>query len=844
MSEENWDEDISGGGGGSSGANASTTGFGSNTNPQSFDTNNNFVDSNKSNKYGFGSSGGGGNENGFSGGSGGGNRNSFGGSRGGSFSGNRGFRNNNNEDGQERKPFVRRFDNNGENREYRPRRNYDNGGESGSGGGGFNFKRRDNSQSKEGDNNGSSKSGGWNFGNRNEDKKNDESGSGGFGFNGSSGNSFNRNREGGNGSGRGRGSGRFNSRERRFNNSNNNEEGGSFKFRGNDRRENNGSNFKSNFGENSSSGNNDEQAEKRGYGFGGGSSGSRGFGSKDKDNNKEESSSGGWGGSSSENRKEGFSTRGNFERRGGGAGNFRDRGDRERRGFREDNDQKGERKPREGGDNEDAAKRERYIPPEQEESEEALFTTITAGINFKKQNEIPVNLTGTNSEQFKPIESFEEAKLTELLQENVRKSKYEIPTPVQKYAIPIISARRDLMACAQTGSGKTAAFVLPIMTNILNDGLQSSALVAVQQPQALILSPTRELAIQIFHECRKFSHGSIIRSAILYGGVDTGYQISGLRDGCNILVATPGRLLDILQRGVISLEKVKYFVLDEADRMLDLGFEQAIREILNKGQVMSKGDRCTLMFSATFPAEIQQLAQDYLHDYLFLTVGTVGGANSDVQQEVHKVAKFDKREKVFEILNEIGNEKIMIFIEQKKQADVLGFYLLQKGYPSTTIHGDRLQSQRETALNEFKSGKSKIIVATSVAARGLDIENVNYVLNYDLPSSIDEYVHRIGRTGRCGNLGKSISFFDPDLDNDRRLARSLVRILEQAQQNVPQWLRDIAEDALGTAYTGNECKDDLRGQFNSMSFSANANVAGGLASQSKPIAQLQEENWD
>jgi probable ATP-dependent RNA helicase DDX4 len=833
MSDENWDADISGGGNAGP-ASSAATGFGGNA--QSSDANNNLVDSNKSNKYGFGAS-----ESGFgesSGGGGGGNRNSFGGSRGGGYSGNRGFRNGNNDDGQERRPFNRRNDNNGENREFRPRRNNDNGGESG----GFNgrFKQRDNSQSKDGgDNNGSSR--GW--GNRNEDKQNDQSGAGGG--------NFNRNRDGGSSFGGGRGRGRFNSSERRFNN-NNNEEGGNSRFRGNDRRENNGgSNFKSSFGDNASNGDNGGEGDKRSYGFGDSSGGGGGGGSSFRNNDrndKNEESAGGWGGSSSDNRKDGFSFRGNSERRGGGGNNF---GDRERKSFRGgDNEQRGERgerKPREdGGENEEGVKREHYIPKEEEDSEENLFTTITVGINFQKQNAIPVSVTGKDSENIKPIESFQEAKLTELLLENVRKSKYEVPTPVQKYAMPIISARRDLMACAQTGSGKTAAFVLPIMTNILNDGLESSALIAVQQPQALILSPTRELALQIFHECRKFSYGSIIKSAILYGGVDTGYQIRRLREGCNILVATPGRLLDFLQRGVVSLEKVKYFVLDEADRMLDMGFELAVREILTKGQVMTKGDRCTLMFSATFPADIQKLAQDYLHDYLFLTVGFLGGANSDVTQEIYKVGKFNKRDKVFEILNDIGNEKIMIFIEHKKQADVLGFYLLQKGYPSTTIHGDRLQSQREAALSEFKSGKSKIIVATSVAARGLDIEKVNYVLNYDLPQTIDEYVHRIGRTGRCGNVGKSISFFDPESPNDRQLARSLVRILEQAKQDIPQWLRDIAEDAVGTAFTGNECKDDLRGQFNSMSLSANANSGGnGFASQSKANAQSpEEENWD
>jgi probable ATP-dependent RNA helicase DDX4 len=263
----------------------------------------------------------------------------------------------------------------------------------------------------------------------------------------------------------------------------------------------------------------------------------------------------------------------------------------------------------------------------------------------------------------------------------------------------------------------------------------------------------------------------------------------------------------------ISLEKVKYFVLDEADRMLDMGFEKDVRDILAKGSIKAKEERCTFMFSATFPNEIQKLAQDFLNDYLFLTVGVVGGANSDVEQTIYKMKRLEKRDKLIEIINDIGNDKVMIFIEHKKQADVLGFFLIQKGYPTTTIHGDRLQSQRETALTDFKAGKSKIIVCTSVAARGLDIEKVNHVINYDLPQSIDEYVHRIGRTGRCGNLGKAISFLDEDSEMDRKLARPLVRILTQAKQTVPDWLEGIAMDSAGSAFTGDGCTDDMRNKF-------------------------------
>lgn len=265
-----------------------------------------------------------------------------------------------------------------------------------------------------------------------------------------------------------------------------------------------------------------------------------------------------------------------------------------------------------------------------------------------------------------------------------------------------------------------------------------------------------------------------------------------------------------------------------------MGFENDVRNILTKGLVKQKGERCTFMFSATFPEPIQKLAQDFLNDYLFLTVGLVGGANKDVEQKLYKVGRFEKREKVVEILNEIGNDKVMIFVEHKKQADVLAFFLIQKGYPTTSIHGDRFQSQREIALSDFKGGKSKIIVCTSVAARGLDIENVNHVINHDLPQTVDEYVHRIGRTGRAGNLGKAISFFDDQSEMDRKLARPLIKILREAEQEAPEWLVAIAEDSYGTAFAGSSCVDDMRSKFGQASLSDAPKPAGGDA----------EEAWD
>jgi probable ATP-dependent RNA helicase DDX4 len=529
----------------------------------------------------------------------------------------------------------------------------------------------------------------------------------------------------------------------------------------------------------------------------------------------------------------GFSFKGRDQN--GSRGGF---GSGEQRGFNRE-------RRKSDSDNKDGAKEPvKYRPQEKEYTEETLFHNVSVGINFQKQSEIPVKVTGNQADTINPIESFDEANLSDLLMSNIKKCNYVTPTPVQKYAVPIILAKRDLMACAQTGSGKTAAYFLPILTNILHDGLQSSELSMIQEPQALILSPTRELALQIFEECVKFSFGSIIKTCILYGGVQFGYQISKLKKGCNILIATPGRLLDVLKKNIISLAKVKYFVLDEADRMLDMGFQKDVREILDIGSISKTTDRNTFMFSATFPKEVQLLAQDFLNDYLFLTVGVVGGANTDVSQIIYQVDKFGKRDKIIEILNDIGNEKVMIFVEHKKYADVLGFFLVQKGYQTTTIHGDRLQQQREEALSDFKSGKCNIIVATSVAARGLDIEKVNHVINHDLPQTIDEYVHRIGRTGRCGNLGKAISFFDPSNENDTKLARSLVMILTQAQQEIPEWLNEAAENSYGTSFNGNNCTADLRNKMHNLHIQKPEPVSFSSTNDKPASSFNNEENWE
>ncbi|XP_005617452.1 probable ATP-dependent RNA helicase DDX4 isoform X16 [Canis lupus familiaris] len=482
-----------------------------------------------------------------------------------------------------------------------------------------------------------------------------------------------------------------------------------------------------------------------------------------------------------------------------------------------------------------------YIPPPPPEDEDSIFAHYQTGINFDKYDTILVEVSGHDAPP--AILTFEEANLCQTLNNNIAKAGYTKLTPVQKYSIPIILAGRDLMACAQTGSGKTAAFLLPILAHMMHDGITASRFKELQEPECIIVAPTRELINQIYLEARKFSFGTCVRAVVIYGGTQLGYSIRQIVQGCNILCATPGRLMDIIGKEKIGLRQVKYLVLDEADRMLDMGFGPEMKKLISCPGMPSKEQRQTLMFSATFPEEIQRLAGEFLKsNYLFVAVGQVGGACRDVQQTILQVGQYSKREKLVEILRSIGDERTMVFVETKKKADFIATFLCQEKISTTSIHGDREQREREQALGDFRCGKCPVLVATSVAARGLDIENVQHVINFDLPSTIDEYVHRIGRTGRCGNTGRAISFFDPESDN--HLAQPLVKVLSDAQQDVPAWLEEIAFSTYVPGFSGSSrgnvfASVDTRKNYQGKS---TLNTAGFSSSQApNPV---DDESWD
>ena len=424
------------------------------------------------------------------------------------------------------------------------------------------------------------------------------------------------------------------------------------------------------------------------------------------------------------------------------------------------------------------------------------------GINFANYDDIPVEASGHDVPE--PTTQFTNPPLDDHLLSNIRLANYKTPTPVQKYSIPIVMSGRDLMACAQTGSGKTGGFLFPILSQAFINGPSTMPQQASggygygrqrkAYPTSLILAPTRELVSQIYDEARKFAYRSWVRPCVVYGGADIGSQLRQIERGCDLLVATPGRLVDLIERGRISLANIKYLVLDEADRMLDMGFEPQIRRIVEGEDMPPTQGRQTLMFSATFPRDIQMLARDFLKDYVFLSVGRVGSTSENITQKIEYVEDQDKRSVLLDILHTHGAGLTLIFVETKRMADSLSDFLQNQAFPATSIHGDRTQRERERALEMFRNGRCPILVATAVAARGLDIPNVTHVVNYDLPTDIDDYVHRIGRTGRAGNTGLSTAFFNR---GNRGVVRDLLDLLKEAHQEVPAFLEGIAREGSG-----------------------------------------------
>jgi superfamily II DNA/RNA helicase len=388
----------------------------------------------------------------------------------------------------------------------------------------------------------------------------------------------------------------------------------------------------------------------------------------------------------------------------------------------------------------------------------------------------------------KPITTFDEAGFPDYVLKEVKAQGFPNPTAIQCQGWPMALSGRDMIGIAATGSGKTLSYCLPSIVHINAQPLLSPG----DGPIVLVLAPTRELAVQIQQECNKFGSSSRIRNTCVYGGAPKGQQIRDLARGVEICIATPGRLIDMLEMGKTNLKRVTYLVLDEADRMLDMGFEPQIRHIVQECDMPGVENRQTLMFSATFPRDIQMLARDFLKDYIFLSVGRVGSTSENISQKIFYVEEDEKKSVLLDLLTSGDKGLTIIFTETKRMADNLADFLYDQGFPATAIHGDRSQYEREKALAQFKSGAAPILVATAVAARGLDIPNVSHVINFDLPSDIDDYVHRIGRTGRAGNTGTATAFFNR---NNKNIVKGLVDLLSEANQEVPDFLTKIARES-------------------------------------------------
>jgi ATP-dependent RNA helicase DDX3X len=437
------------------------------------------------------------------------------------------------------------------------------------------------------------------------------------------------------------------------------------------------------------------------------------------------------------------------------------------------------------------------------EEEVELFkeNTGNVGIAFDKYHDIPVDRSGNGVEEIPILHSFAEIfdifVMPDWLRRNVELLGYTRPTPPQMYALPTGLVGRDMVVCSQTGSGKSAAFLMPVVS-ILDEkeGLENTSVTfqGAAAPRALILAPTRELCSQIYNEALKFTHRSNFRVIQIYGGVDAKAQLTSLARGVDILVATPGRLIDFVDRQCCTVKSVQILVLDEADRMLDMGFEPQIRRIVEECDMPR--ERQTMMFSATFPKEIQQLAADFLYDYVWVCVGRVGAASDTVQSSFEKVRENEKPDALVKILNEHPESLILVFVAKKRTASWLCQFMWRHGIKDTAeIHGDLSQNERERALSMFRSRRCRVLVATDVAARGLDIPSVNLVVNYDLPMNIDDYVHRIGRTGRIGHEGKAISFYvsprDDPVNHSGNILKELVELLENSATNtVPDFLME------------------------------------------------------
>ncbi|KAI0124745.1 P-loop containing nucleoside triphosphate hydrolase protein [Xylariales sp. AK1849] len=433
------------------------------------------------------------------------------------------------------------------------------------------------------------------------------------------------------------------------------------------------------------------------------------------------------------------------------------------------------------------------------------------GIDFTKIAMIDVMQEGLN--RIEPIKSFATAGLHPAMVRNIDLCGYRTPTPIQRYCIPAVKMGHDIIAIAQTGdhpgSGKTAAYLIPILNLLMGKAKKlaaprpdpqaiaaGAAAGVTAEPLVVIVCPARELAIQIFNEARKFCYRTMLRPCVAYGGGPLRDQIAQLQKGCDVLIASPGRLIDLMERPhILTLRRVKYMVIDEADEMLHQDWEEEFNKILSGGE-QEEGNIKYMLFSATFPTQIRKLAKTHLAaSHVRIRVGRIGSTHENIKQDIIWVDPFIKKRALLDLLFSLEPGRIIIFVNNKRTADELDDYLFQNKMPCTSMHADRTQREREDSMRAFRHGKTPILVTTGVSARGIDVKNIKHVINYDLPSmdhgGITEYIHRIGRTARIGHRGSATSFYT---ERDEPIAEILTKTLLETKQEIPDFLKQYVPE--------------------------------------------------
>ncbi|XP_068118959.1 probable ATP-dependent RNA helicase DDX5 isoform X2 [Hyperolius riggenbachi] len=437
-----------------------------------------------------------------------------------------------------------------------------------------------------------------------------------------------------------------------------------------------------------------------------------------------------------------------------------------------------------------------------QESPDAARRTPQEIEQYRRSKEITVR--GYNCP--KPVFTFHEACFPDSLMDVLRRQNFTEPTPIQSQGWPVALSGLDMVGVAMTGSGKTLSYLLPGIVHINHQPFLQRG----DGPILLVLAPTRELAQQVQQVAAEYGRACRLRSTCIYGGAPKGPQLRDLERGVEICIATPGRLIDFLEAGKTNLDRCTYLVLDEADRMLDMGFEPQIRKIVEQ----IRPDRQTLMWSATWPKEVRQLAEDFLKEYVHINIGALElSANHNILQIVDVCNDVEKDDKLVRLMEEIMSEKenkTIVFVETKRRCDDLTRKLRRDGWPAMGIHGDKSQQERDWVLNEFKHGKSPILIATDVASRGLDVEDIKFVINYDYPNSSEDYIHRIGRTARSTNTGTAYTFFTP---NNAKQVGDLISVLREANQTINPKLLQMVDDR--GRFRGRGGMNDRRDRFSS-----------------------------